>query len=416
MQAELAEKAGFTDYTFEMDNNFKSQNVVIKPLPERYNGLAETKCSIIKITSCKQFWDFLCQEKQFWTKLNGEGKDYLKCLNTVNLSLKSLEAAKTAYAAGDSYYKKKYLNDACYIIQQNYLYSKADLAKYISKMQNKNNYFFSGFDSALQNLENSQLNYNNASCLEGFIEGLNYRKTKSKELEKYKEVLADYTDNIKEAADNFSKLNNEYTVAFYEQERRIEEINGKSNSAIQNLEEESQKFLADKSRRFTELEKLYSEKLKLEKPAEYWKKMSDTYSKQGKNWLILSVSVAVAIIAMLICVIVFAPEVFGKDTHLYDIIKNSAIITVIAGVAVYLLRTFIKMALSSVHLSRDAKEREQLSYFYLALIANGAVSEKEQALIINSLFSRSDTGLLKGDSSPSMTANVSEMVDKLNAK
>lgn len=142
--------------------------------------------------------------------------------------------------------------------------------------------------------------------------------------------------------------------------------------------------------------------------------MAKSYSKQGKWWLLGSVGVAIATIALLICVLIFVPNIFD-NAHWIDLIKNSAIITLIASIAIYLLRTFIKMALSSIHLSRDAKEREQLSYFYLALKAKGAVSDTEQALVINSLFSRADTGLLKGDSSPSMSANVTDVVEKLKS-
>jgi len=89
------------------------------------------------------------------------------------------------------------------------------------------------------------------------------------------------------------------------------------------------------------------------------------------------------------------------------------ILTVITSVLVYLVRYFIKMAMSSFHLSRDARERENLSHFYLALIENGAVTEKERAIILNSLFSRSDSGLLKGDSSPTMLTNPSDLIDTL---
>ena len=112
----------------------------------------------------------------------------------------------------------------------------------------------------------------------------------------------------------------------------------------------------------------------------------------------------------LVVLLIKLPDVFTKDAHWFDLVKNSAIITVIASVAIYILRTTMKMAMSSLHLARDAKERNMLTYFYLSLIKEKAVTEKERALIINSLFSRSDTGLLKNDSTPVMSGNVSELV------
>jgi len=57
---------------------------------------------------------------------------------------------------------------------------------------------------------------------------------------------------------------------------------------------------------------------------------------------------------------------------------------------------------SSFHLSRDCQERHTLTYFYLALLKENEIAPEEKQLIIQSLFSRSDTGLLKDDGSPSM--------------
>lgn len=60
--------------------------------------------------------------------------------------------------------------------------------------------------------------------------------------------------------------------------------------------------------------------------------------------------------------------------------------------------------MSATHLQRDAEERAQLTYFYLALIKDGAIDEKSRDIVIQSLFSRTETGLLGGDSSPTMPA------------
>lgn len=59
------------------------------------------------------------------------------------------------------------------------------------------------------------------------------------------------------------------------------------------------------------------------------------------------------------------------------------------------------MAFSSFHLGRDAKEREQLTLVYLALSKGGDVTKHERELVINSIFSRSDTGLIKSEKTQS---------------
>ena len=84
----------------------------------------------------------------------------------------------------------------------------------------------------------------------------------------------------------------------------------------------------------------------------------------------------------------------------FESLRSTLILAVITSVGVYMLRLFVKMAISAYHLSRDAKERYQLSYFYLSLINDKAIYEGDRSIVLQSLFSRVDTGLLKGDSSP----------------
>ena len=67
---------------------------------------------------------------------------------------------------------------------------------------------------------------------------------------------------------------------------------------------------------------------------------------------------------------------------------------------------------SNFHLARDAEEREKLTYLYISLLSKGEVSEEERKIVFQALFSRSDTGLLKEDSSPTMPG-VSSYIDKI---
>ena len=124
---------------------------------------------------------------------------------------------------------------------------------------------------------------------------------------------------------------------------------------------------------------------------------------------------AIAIIALLLVVLIKDIIIFSPDANWIENLKNSAIITVIASIGIFILRLTTKMALSSHHLASDARERENLSLFYLSLIEKGAVTDKERALVLNALFSRSDTGLLKGESSPSMPSNISDIMDVIKS-
>lgn len=68
---------------------------------------------------------------------------------------------------------------------------------------------------------------------------------------------------------------------------------------------------------------------------------------------------------------------------------------------------------SSYHLARDAEERHTLTYFYLALLKDSAAKEEDKNLILQALFSRVETGLLKDDSGPTMPhENITKIIGK----
>lgn len=149
------------------------------------------------------------------------------------------------------------------------------------------------------------------------------------------------------------------------------------------------------------LEATYEEKLKLEKPAEYWAKAAKRYRTQGRWWS-----------AILITVLVFG--LLGGGAFFLSWLENEPIgiglatlqgvvlFGAIAAVYGFFLRVLSKMIFSSFHLMRDAEEREQLTYLYLSLTKDADLDKESRDIVLQALFSRTDTGLLSGDSSPTM--------------
>lgn len=86
---------------------------------------------------------------------------------------------------------------------------------------------------------------------------------------------------------------------------------------------------------------------------------------------------------------------------------------VTVAVSVFLLRTLSRLTFSSFHLQRDAEEREQLSHLYLSLINEEAVDERSREIVLQALFSRAESGLLMGDSTPSMP-NAADVIAGLS--
>lgn len=173
-------------------------------------------------------------------------------------------------------------------------------------------------------------------------------------------------------------------------------------------------FTEESSKRINDLEALYIEKLKLEAPAQYWNKRAAKLRSEGKRWLIgmivcLGVSIATLIYILNMVADGTMQKIFAETS---TAIKWSvAFITLISFLA-YGIRTFAKLTFSSFHLVRDAEEREQLTYVYLALKKEQQVDQTERHLIMQSLFSRADSGLLKDDGGPTMPGNIIDQVTK----
>lgn len=164
--------------------------------------------------------------------------------------------------------------------------------------------------------------------------------------------------------------------------------------------------------KISELEKTYEELLRLKKPAEYWKTRAEKLYKEGnsfRNWLI-SLIILTAISLYLLLWLTPEGMLLSFIKGQASAIKWSIIYATFISFMVVGIRALLKSMFSSYHLSRDAEEREQLTYFYLSLRKESEINDNDKNLIMQSLFSRSDTGLLKEDSSPTMPVNIVEKI------
>ncbi|HEY0066013.1 MAG TPA: DUF6161 domain-containing protein, partial [Flavisolibacter sp.] len=162
--------------------------------------------------------------------------------------------------------------------------------------------------------------------------------------------------------------------------------------------------------RISGLEDLYKQKLKLEAPAKYWTDRASKLRKEGYRWLTGLIACTGVAAGILIWILNLISD--GSFTQLFSKTSTAvkwsiALITLISFIA-YAIRIIAKLTFSSFHLVRDAEEREQLTYVYLALQKEKGIDQTERHLIMQSLFSRADTGLLKDDSSPTMPGNIAD--------
>jgi hypothetical protein len=176
-------------------------------------------------------------------------------------------------------------------------------------------------------------------------------------------------------------------------------LEGESKLTKQNLDFDEK--LRIWSNTITQLEDTYREKLRLEEPAKYWKRSAKRYGIQGGLWFL-------CIVALVIVGVINFQEIFttwlqGKEIDIkLNTVQGVVLFGSIAAIYAYLLKVLSRLTFSSFNLMRDSEEREQLTYLYLSLKNQSAVDDNSRDIILQALFSRTETGLLAQEHGPTM--------------
>lgn len=219
------------------------------------------------------------------------------------------------------------------------------------------------------------------------------------------------SESGKQLTEHLSNSNTEFQSYVSKIDKLTEEKNNSFETWFSNIQTLFSEFNSTSNQKIKDLESLYSEKLMLEKPAEYWNKRANELRTTGNWWLFGLIMTTVAGSITLFCLIY---SISDSKTNNFIQTGNGVraligYVTLISFIA-FLIRTFTKLTFSTFHLVRDAEERKQLAYVYLSLKEQGAVSDADRQIILQSVFSRADSGLLKEDSSPTMPSSI---IDKL---
>ena len=162
-----------------------------------------------------------------------------------------------------------------------------------------------------------------------------------------------------------------------------------------------EKFLGDSASDLNDLKKKYEEDLRYSPSVKYWQDAAKKYKTQGERWV---GGLTVSLVAGLICfTILFDTWLEGHAIGVQlDTVQGVILFGTVLAIFAFLVRTFSRLTFSSFHLMRDAGERELLTHLYLSLINEKKMDESSRDIILQALFSRTETGLLTGDSSPTM--------------
>ena len=237
------------------------------------------------------------------------------------------------------------------------------------------------------------------------------RNQKSR-LSAFDNLLERLEGNLSDSEQHLSSFITKTQGTYEEYATKVDELLKEKNEEFSKWFDEStysyEEFHLESNKRLKSLEQTYEELLRLKKPAEYWNKRAEKLKKEAwksVRWLVFLVIFGCITLYLLLWL---TPEgmLLSFKENQASAIKWSIIYVTFLSFLAYGIRALNKIAFSSFHLARDAEEREQLTYVYLSLIKDSAVDEKDKNLIMQSLFSRADTGLLKEDSSPTMPNDI----------
>ena len=191
----------------------------------------------------------------------------------------------------------------------------------------------------------------------------------------------------------------------------LEKSSGEHSNQQSEHRDKFTSYMKDCESKIEALENTYQEKLRMEKPAKYWNKAAKKFRAEGVLFgvlLIISLFLGAGYLSNF-----FTEWLKGQELQVQlDSLQGIVIFGTFIAVFAFLIRVLSRLTFSSVHLMRDAEEREQLTYLYLSLINEKKIDEGSRDLILRALFSRSETGLLTGESGPTMPGvGMSEIIN-----
>ena len=164
-------------------------------------------------------------------------------------------------------------------------------------------------------------------------------------------------------------------------------------------------------KKLTILENTYKEKLKFEAPETLWNEKAENYGCAYKLWgffVILLSTAIVYFVNKIITEFYFNSRLNSiSDNDVLNYFPKTFLFVGILSLALYVLRVFIKITLSNKHLQLEYEQKAALTRFYQALVYEGQnINENERLIMFNTLFSKTESGLIKLSDTPNDIENM----------
>ncbi|TNE61645.1 MAG: hypothetical protein EP335_15365 [Alphaproteobacteria bacterium] len=142
------------------------------------------------------------------------------------------------------------------------------------------------------------------------------------------------------------------------------------------------------------------EKENLEYATKFWTNKRDSHEARG--WLFVLSTAAWLVWAWYILGDALAAyrEHVMNASDIYDLVPYLPSNLLLIGVGVWGLRVLVRQILSENHLRTRAEEKVTLIETYIALMAEGRAEKDDRQIVLNSIFSHTQDGVIKDDGMP----------------
>ena len=214
-------------------------------------------------------------------------------------------------------------------------------------------------------------------------------------------IVAPITDKLRDISVQSDKQYREITSFTEDKHNEIQKQFDKKVSEFAEFQKSLNKWQEEKQNNLNDLEETYKNKLSIEAPEKLWNERAVEHQKQATIWTYFLIGAVLALIFTLVLLVIvihdYSLNIIKKDL---PFISESFILISVISFFIYIIRVLIKIVMSNHHLATEYKQKAALTRFYQALTYAGTDIDKEERLIIiHSLFSRVETGLVKIDAS-----------------
>tara|TARA_B110001469_G_C9638973_1_gene320936 strand:+ start:1437 stop:2678 length:1242 start_codon:yes stop_codon:yes gene_type:complete len=391
---------------------FKEQNFEVQLYPEK---------TVKKFPDPQDLWDFVEQEREFWsayTPIRASFDQVYEMLrNAVHTNETQVDVWHRHFKSAVDALKRAESN--CLSGRDWMLFSSTRLARKVKALVDEygkvSGEYFLLFYFRVGGQISQKVHL--VGALEGYFfseQGKHLRKTVSKNTQAFDELHSSFDiffdDCLKGATErheDYESIKSEILAWKSKEEsavntQRAEFQTSHEGRGLQHNEEFVQSMKGWKQK-VSDLEELYESKLQLEEPVKYWDQLRVSHSRWGIGFSACTALVGILLICIFYNILyTWPPQWLEGNKWDLNTVKGTILLLTMTSVGLYLISLGAKFAVSSFHLARDAQERRQLTYIYLSLIQKEAIQPEEQKIVLQALFSRANTGLLKGDYGPTM--------------